>query len=259
MRGWICIHRKLKSKGFYRNSQYVHLWLHLLVSANSKPKEFLWSGKTIVLKPGQFITGRTSLVSETGIPKSTIERALDLFEREGQIGQQKTNKYRLITILKWGNYQQERATGGQLAGTNNNNNKVNNREAKFPNTEIRPSKDMYQYDENNPDGDNLEIDPVTGFSKPKAKRVKDTALQDISKELWASYLEGYKANIGGIPPNFDGPRYYVQLKKALKEYTLDQLKQMLPTFFNTDKPYTRENKWALWVFLSLKVLTNLRD
>jgi len=41
---------------------------------------------------GQFITGRTELVKKTGIPATTIERTLRLFEREHQIGQQKTKQ-----------------------------------------------------------------------------------------------------------------------------------------------------------------------
>ena len=59
--GWIQIHRKIKEKAYYSKPQYLALWLHLLLSANHKPKEFLWNGETIKVKEGQFITGRTQL------------------------------------------------------------------------------------------------------------------------------------------------------------------------------------------------------
>ena len=125
--GWISLHRKMKDKGFYRKSEYVHLWIHLLLSANHEEKEFLWNGKIIKIQRGQFITGRNSLEKETGIDSSKIQRALELFENEHQIEQQKTNKYRLITILNWESYQKvnskvnsKRTATEQQLNTNNN-------------------------------------------------------------------------------------------------------------------------------------------
>lgn len=118
--GWIKIHKKITKKGFYKNSYYVHLWVHLLFKANWDENEFMWNGKIEKLQPGQFITGRKILVSETGIPSTTVERILDLFEKEGQIGQLKTTKYRLITILNWKKYQvadNRRTTDGQQTDT----------------------------------------------------------------------------------------------------------------------------------------------
>ena len=130
--GWISIFRSLKNKGYYNNSYYVHLWIHLLLSVNHEQSEFFWNGKLIKLQAGQFITGRKKLSDETGISQTTIERILKCFENEHQIGQQKTTKYRLITILKWKQYQDtdsktdsKRTTDGQQADTNNNNNNNN--------------------------------------------------------------------------------------------------------------------------------------
>jgi len=128
-KGWILIHRKLKDKGFYKKSCYVHLWVHILLSANHKPKEFMWNNNTIVVKEGQFITGRKELSKVTGISETTIERILDYLEKEHQIGQQKTTKYRLITIVNWKDYQikdNKRTTNGQQTDTNKEYNNVKN-------------------------------------------------------------------------------------------------------------------------------------
>jgi len=103
--GWIKIHRKIQDKGYFKRSAYVHLWLCLLLKANHEKKEFMWNGEIIMVKAGQLITGRKELSAQTGIPETTIERILDFFKNEHQIEQQKTNKYRLITIVKWGSYQ----------------------------------------------------------------------------------------------------------------------------------------------------------
>lgn len=127
--GWVKIHRKILDKGWYKNSKYVHLWLHILLKANHEGKEFFWSGETRQLTPGQFITGRKTLSQETGLPETTIERILEVFEKEGQIGQQKNNKFRLIDIRNWHLYQKadnKRTTNGQQTDTNNNIKNENN-------------------------------------------------------------------------------------------------------------------------------------
>jgi len=51
------------------------------------------------------MTGRKKLSEQTGIPESTVERILKYLENEQQIEQQKTNKFRIITIRNWEKYQ----------------------------------------------------------------------------------------------------------------------------------------------------------
>jgi hypothetical protein len=105
MQGWIKVYRKIQEKGYYKKSAYVHLWVHLLLNANHEPKEFMWNNQIIIVKEGQLIAGRKELSKETGIPETTIERILDYLEKDKQIGQQKTTKFRLITVLNWKEYQ----------------------------------------------------------------------------------------------------------------------------------------------------------
>lgn len=137
--GWIKIHRKIKDKGYYKKSEYIHLWIHLLLEANRDAKEFMWNGSVMKLKSGQFITGRKSLSSETGINESKVERILKVFENEQQIEQQKTTKFRLITIKNWSDYQKieqqidqqvnnKRTTSEQQLNTNKNIENIKNKE-----------------------------------------------------------------------------------------------------------------------------------
>lgn len=115
--GWIKLHRKLKDKGYYRKSHYVHIWVHLLLGANHEQKEFMWNGQIVMVKTGQLITGRKELSEQTGIPESTVEDILKLLEREHQIQQHKTPKFRLITIVKWGEYQNSDSKSNNRATT----------------------------------------------------------------------------------------------------------------------------------------------
>lgn len=108
MEGWIKLHRKLIEKAFYsKDSEKVHLWVHLLLKANHSGYEEMLGGKPIHCNPGQFTTGRKQLARETGICESKVERILSYFEKtEQQIEQQKTSSNRLITVLRWDEYQE---------------------------------------------------------------------------------------------------------------------------------------------------------
>jgi len=134
-KGWIQLHRRLMSKGWYKDSEYVHLWIHLLLSANHKPNEWLYKDKMMKIERGQLITSRKSIGVSTGIERNKVERILKCFESEQQIKQQNLFTSRLITILNYDDYQKneqdfeqpvssKRAASEQRVSTNNNVNNV---------------------------------------------------------------------------------------------------------------------------------------
>lgn len=146
---YIKLYRKIKEKAWYQKSQYVHLWVHILIRAEHTEKEFRWNGSTQLTKRGQFLTGRKKLNLETGIPETTIERILNVFEKEGQIGQQKNNQSRLITVLNYNDYQtadNKRTTNGQQTdnGWTHNKNTKNNKESKEPSETSSQVKEIMQ-------------------------------------------------------------------------------------------------------------------
>jgi len=103
--GWIKLHRKILDNPISKNANYFSLWITLLLLASHKESKFMWNGEIIIIKEGQLLTGRKSLSKESGIPESTIEDILKFLERQHQIRQQKTTKFRLITIINWKEYQ----------------------------------------------------------------------------------------------------------------------------------------------------------
>lgn len=119
--GWIKLHRKLLDNPLATKPSWAWLWIVLLLLANhDEDDSFIWNGKEVTLRKGQFITGRKKLNELTGIPETTIERILKYLENGQQIGQQKTTKYRCITILKWNQHQErteKRTTNGQQTDT----------------------------------------------------------------------------------------------------------------------------------------------
>ena len=80
----------------------------------------MWNKEIIVIKQGQFLTGRKQLAKETGINEATIENILKLFENEHQISQQKTTKFRIITVINYKIHQHQESKSHQISQQSNN-------------------------------------------------------------------------------------------------------------------------------------------
>lgn len=103
--GWVKFHRKLKNASFYKRSTVVHLFVHLLLSANQQKRAFYWNGKEIQIEAGQLITGRDELSKQTGITPQSIRTALTILKSTSTITIKSTNRFSLISIPKWQEYQ----------------------------------------------------------------------------------------------------------------------------------------------------------
>jgi hypothetical protein len=105
--GWVKIHRKLWANPIVtRDAEFMSIWVYLLTHATHKEMPAWFSGGRIILRPGQLITGRDAIASVTHIHPSKVHRVLECFKIEQQIEQQKTSHGRLITVIKWKEYQE---------------------------------------------------------------------------------------------------------------------------------------------------------
>jgi hypothetical protein len=111
--------------------------VHLLLTAQHRTTEFIWGGRKVILRVGQLLTGRKALSEETGIPESTVERILTYLESEQQIEQQKTNKFRVITLRNWQKYQGS-DNGEQQSGQQADNKRTRTRN-------IKNAKNLFKY------------------------------------------------------------------------------------------------------------------
>lgn len=182
MQGWVKIHRQLKDKAYYKDSEFIHLWLHLLLCANHDNGEYLNGYEIVKLKKGQFITGRKKLSLETGISESKIERILKVFESEQQIEQQTNSRNRLISIVSWDKFQQSEqqkdskwTASGQQVNTNKNEKNYKNEKNII---EVYPTFDDFW---------NLYDKKV---DKPKSES-KWNSLTQSEKESIMEYLPAY--------------------------------------------------------------------
>lgn len=106
MDGYIKLHRKLLDNPLVcKDSDYLSIWIYLLLNATHQSCDVMFKCKRITLIPGQLITGRQSIASKLNISESKVQRVLKKLEIEQQIEQRTSNENRLITILNWDDYQ----------------------------------------------------------------------------------------------------------------------------------------------------------
>lgn len=249
--GWIKLHRRIQKKAFYRKPYYLALWTHLLLSANHSGKEFMWNDAVITVASGQFITGRKQLSEDTGIPETTVERILSFFEKERQIGQQKTTKYRLITIRKWDEYQivdNKRTTSGQQADTNKNDNNDNKQLGDESPKDMSWKK---PYNENQHSDDEVVIDADSGEEvKPKEKEKKHyKEVYDIFEAILGKKPNNWLVNRTQMQcaENLYTERGVVQITKALQSYkeAKENLTEDILEFMpQITSPYDLDSKWS---------------
>jgi len=114
--GWIKIYpHRLLGWEWYDDANMFRLFMHLLLKANYKDNQ--WHGITI--KRGQLVTSLVNLSTETGLSLQTVRTCLARLTSTGEINKQVTHKYTLLTVCKYGKYQQgeqdyQHATNTQL-------------------------------------------------------------------------------------------------------------------------------------------------
>ena len=109
-----------------KSSYHFAIWMYLLLNAAHKKYDTLIGSERITLNPGQLVTGRKKIAKDLKINESKIQRILKLFENCKQIEQQTNNLCRVISILKWDDYQQSKIQLNTERTLYNNTKKINN-------------------------------------------------------------------------------------------------------------------------------------
>ena len=102
-RGYIKLWRKLKEWEWYRNSETLHLFLHLMLNANYKDTRFMG----YEIKRGDIVCGRKQLCADTGISEQSIRSCLERLKSTSEITSKSTNKFSIITLCNYETYQSD--------------------------------------------------------------------------------------------------------------------------------------------------------
>ena len=131
--GWIKIHRKIFETSFYGKPLVVALFIHCLLRANHQDNKIIWNKEEMIIRRGSFVTGLKVLSAESGISTQSIRTALVTLKSTHTLTIKSTNKFSVITILNYEQYQsltnnltnEQQTTNKQLT-TNNNDKNDNN-------------------------------------------------------------------------------------------------------------------------------------
>lgn len=180
--GFITIHRQILDWEWFKNVNTFVLFLYLLLTANYEDGRF--EGKTI--KRGQLVTSLQSLSIGTGLTIQQVRTALSHLISTGEITDEPTNKYRVITVIKYSDYQDatDRSTINQQS---TNNQSTGNQQSN--NNQITINQQQYNNNNNNNKGTNKQGNNNISFDrfwaayprkegKPKAKTVFDRIKPD---------------------------------------------------------------------------------
>lgn len=101
MNGWVKLFNKLLDWGWYRDIPTKVLWIHLLLKAYWQ--DGCYQGEMI--RKGSFPTSVSQLAIETGLTPKQTRLALNKLEKTGEVVTKRANKYTVISIVKWADYQ----------------------------------------------------------------------------------------------------------------------------------------------------------
>lgn len=123
--GFIKLHRKLVAWGWYQDYVVKDVFLHLLLTANFKPTPW----KDRILEEGQVVVGSQSLAAELGFSRQQVRTAINKLKSTNEITIESTNKFTVITIVNWRDYQSsENSLTNKSTNTLTNNQPTNNQQ-----------------------------------------------------------------------------------------------------------------------------------
>jgi hypothetical protein len=192
----------------------------------------------IDLKAGQFITGRKTLSNETGLSEQSIRTLLKVLEKCQFLTTTSTNKYSIITVCNYKEYQNQDSKINQES----NQQITSNQPASNHRQEIKEIKK-----DNLPNGKQGKLFPLPEPDKPKAG----------TNEFIKWWCAAYEFKIGKKYIITGYGKFGKLVKTLLSQMTLDDLKFMAMDFFLSEHDFHSENGYTFEVFRSVMQKLNL--
>ncbi len=129
---FIYLHRKILSWQWFQKPEMVQLFIYLLIDANYSEKK--WQG--ISIKKGQLVTSRERISRDLKMSIQNVRTCLNRLKSTNEITIKTTNRYTLLTICNYDQYQtynkninqqttNSQPTNNQQITTTNNINNIN--------------------------------------------------------------------------------------------------------------------------------------
>jgi len=123
-RGYVKLWRKSLDAGWLKNPKLWTFWCWCLMKASHKEYDQIINCQTIHLAPGDFIFGLKSASKELKMSIQSTRTILFFLEQNKNLMRKTTNKFSIISIINWYNYQsEENPTNKQLTNKQQTTNK----------------------------------------------------------------------------------------------------------------------------------------
>ena len=159
--GYIALHRKILEWEWFKDAVTFRTFIYLLLSANYEPGEF----QGVRIERGQLVTSLPKLSAELQQTIQQTRTAIKHLQLTGEITDKSNPHYRIITIVKYDQYQQA--------------NRQNNRQL-TDNQQTDQQTDQQQYNKYNNINNNKRINNTTSLSR-SSERFKPPTVDDVDE------------------------------------------------------------------------------
>lgn len=140
--GWIKLHRCLLDSAVFTNPDLLKVWVWCLLKASHKGHQTVVGLQTVELEEGQFIFGRKVAGEELKMNESKVYRLIKQLESLGNVNIKPNNKYSLVTIEKWGLYQDGFGESEQQSEQQMNNKRTTDEQQMNTNKNVKNDKNV---------------------------------------------------------------------------------------------------------------------
>lgn len=106
-KSWIKLYRNLLYSPIFENEKGLKIWIWCLLKATHIDRNQLVGQQIVELKKGQFVFGRKKASEELKMTESVIYKYIKLLKKLEMISMESNNKFSVVTVKKWEDYQLE--------------------------------------------------------------------------------------------------------------------------------------------------------
>lgn len=186
--GFISLHRQILDWEWFHDAITFHTFVYLLLSANFEPASY----KGIEVQRGQLVTSLTVISKDLQQTIQQTRTALKHLKLTGEITDEGTPQYRIITIVKYDEYQRaNRPSNRQLTGNQQTNQQTNQQQYNNINNINNNNKTSLTGCNNKNNNNN---DSSKRFVKPTLDEVRQYCLHRKNWVDWNEFYSFYEAN-----------------------------------------------------------------
>ena len=232
MDGWIKLHRSLLEWEWFTDSNTLHVFIYLLLKANIKDVKY----KGFLVPKGSLVVTVNDIGNMLGLTYKAVRIALEHLKTSEQITTRATNKFTIVTICKYLDYQIVENNEGQTKGLQNTNKGRTKGEQRASLEE--------EYKEYKKENINilysLEGENTVAQAQPSSPRKPERDLEKIEQDFRSELYQ----HIGEYPPKMleDFASYWLERSTKGKKFRFEMektwsMKRRLTTWAEREKAY----------------------